>query len=187
MIDTNVSTHRNMVYIKWLMLTVISLLSFGSLAHADNQNNSRVKLVLQITVDGLRADLLNRYSHGFGEDGFKYLMTKGVYYTNAHYQYANTETIVGHTTLATGTFPSQHGMIGNVWFDREAGELAYNIEDPNHPLIPVRENETKGEQVDPAQKKSRTQGRSPSVILSPTFSDGLAAYFGGRSKIFGVS
>ena len=55
-------------------------------------------------------------------------MDKGIYYTNAHYQHANTETIVGH---ATGTFPSQHGMVGNVWFDREAGELAYNIEAPN--------------------------------------------------------
>jgi predicted AlkP superfamily pyrophosphatase or phosphodiesterase len=78
-------------------------------------------------------------------------------------------------------------MVGNVWFDREAGELAYNIEDPDSPIIPTRENESKGEQVDPAQKKSRTQGRSPAAILAPTFGDGLAAYYGGRSKIFGVS
>jgi predicted AlkP superfamily pyrophosphatase or phosphodiesterase len=114
-------------------------------------------------------------------------MEKGAYFTNAHYQHANTETIVGHATLATGTFPSQHGMVGNVWFDREAGELAYNIEDPDSPIIATRENEAQGEQVDPAQKKSRTQGRSPAVILAPTFSDGLAAYYGGRAKIFSVS
>ena len=113
-------------------------------------------------------------------------MEQDTYFINAYYQYANTETIVGHTTLTTGTSPSQHGMIGNVWFDREAGELAYNIEDPDHPLIPTREVETTGEQVDPAQKKTRTQGRSPSVILVPTFADSLAAYYGRRSKIFGV-
>jgi hypothetical protein len=65
--------------------------------------------------------------------------------------------------------------------------LAYNIEDPDHPLIPTRKNETEGEQVDPAQKKSRTQGRSPRAILAPTIGDTLAAYYGGRSKIFGVS
>lgn len=59
---------------------------------------------------------------------------------NAHYQHANTETIVGHVTLPTGTFPSQHGMVGNVWFDREAGELAYNIKDPDHLIIPTRES-----------------------------------------------
>jgi predicted AlkP superfamily pyrophosphatase or phosphodiesterase len=46
---------------------------------------------------------------------------------NAHYQHANTETIVGHVTLATGTFPSQKGMIDNVWFDREAEELSYRV------------------------------------------------------------
>jgi len=173
--------------IKLLLTAVLVLLAFGIPASANNHTNSKVKFVLQITVDGLRADLLNRYSDGFGKGGFRYLISQGAYYTNAHYQYANTETIVGHATLATGTFPSQHGMVGNVWFDREAGELAYNIEDPDSPLISTRENESKGEQVDPAQKKSRTQGRSPSVILAPTFGDGMAAYYGGRSKIFGVS
>ena len=170
-----------------IIMVVLTLLLAGNFTYADAQTGPEVRLVLQITIDGLRADLLNRYGDGFGKGGFRFLMEKGTVYTNAHYQHANTETIVGHTILATGAFPSQHGMVGNVWFDRDAGELAYNIEDPDHPIIPTRENESKGEQVDPAQKLSRTQGRSPSVILAATFSDGLAAYFGGRSKIFGVS
>jgi predicted AlkP superfamily pyrophosphatase or phosphodiesterase len=164
---------------------VILVGSNASIANA--QSSPEIKLILQITVDGLRGDLLNRYQAGFGNNGFRYLLEKGTVYTNAHYQYANTETIVGHTTLATGTFPSQHGMIGNVWFDREANELAYNIEDADAPLLPTREDSSEGEQVDPAQKLARTQGRSPKVILAPTLGDGLAAYYGGRSKIFGVS
>jgi predicted AlkP superfamily pyrophosphatase or phosphodiesterase len=168
------------------MMAVATLID-GKSTNANAQAQQDIRLVLQITIDGLRADLINRYENGFGEGGFRFLMGKGIDYTNAHYQHANTETIVGHATLATGTFPSQHGMVGNVWFDREAGELAYNIEDPDHPLLPTRENETQGEQVDPAQKKSRTQGRSPAVLLAPTVGDGLAAYYGGRSKIFGVS
>jgi predicted AlkP superfamily pyrophosphatase or phosphodiesterase len=151
------------------------------------RSNPDIKLVLQITVDGLRADLLSRYSSGFGKDGFLYLMNKGAVYNNAHYQHANTETIVGHATLATGAFPAQHGMIGNVWYDREAEELAYNIEDPDAPLLPTRAQETEGEQVDPAQKKARTSGRSPRALQAPTFSDGLSAFYSGRSKVFGVS
>ncbi len=151
------------------------------------ESKSDVKLVLQITVDGLRADLLNRYQKNFTKGGFRYLLDEGVVYTNAHYQHANTETIVGHSTLATGAFPSSHGMVGNVWYDREAGELAYNIEDADSPLIPTRQNIVAGEQVDPSQKLSRTRGRSPEAILAATLSDGLAAYYGGRSKIFGVS
>ena len=154
---------------------------------ANAQPRQDIRLVLQITVDGLRADLLNRYQASFGKDGFQYLLRQGTVYTNAQYQHANTETIVGHATLATGTFPSQHGMIGNVWFDREAGELAYNIEDADAPLLPSREQSSAGEQVDPAQKLARTQGRSPAAILAPTLGDGLAAYYGGHSKIFAVS
>ncbi|UCH49858.1 MAG: alkaline phosphatase family protein [Betaproteobacteria bacterium] len=154
---------------------------------ANVQAAPSVRLVLQITIDGLRADLLNRYESGFGEGGFRYLLDEGIVYTNAHYQHANTETIVGHTTLATGTYPSTHGMVGNVWFDREAGELAYNIEDADAPLLATREETIEGEQVDPAQKRARTKGRSPRVILAPTLADTLSAYYAGRSKVFGVS
>jgi predicted AlkP superfamily pyrophosphatase or phosphodiesterase len=168
-------------------LVFLATLCCTSFTMAGEPAGQDVRLVLQITVDGLRGDLINRYDNGFGDGGFRYLMKQGIVYTDAHYQYANTETIVGHATLATGTFPSQHGMVGNVWFDRETNELAYNIEDPDRPILPTREVEVQGEQVDPAQKKSRTQGRSPAVILAPTFADGLAAYYGGRSKIFGVS
>ncbi len=164
-----------------------ALLLSGNITLVEARSIPEVRLVLQITVDGLRADLLNRYETGFGKSGFRYLIKNGTRYTNALYQHANTETIVGHTTLATGTFPSEHGMVGNVWYDREAGELSYNIEDSRHPLLASREDEVKGEQVDPAQKLSRTQGRSPTVILAPTLSDTLAAWYGGRSKVFGVS
>lgn len=93
------------------------------------------RLVLQVTVDALRGDLPGRYAHLFGDGGFRYLMEDGVHYTNAHYQHANTETIVGHVSLATGSVPAAHGMVGNVWFDREGGRLIYNIEDPNHHLL----------------------------------------------------
>ena len=73
--------------------------------------NSNPKLILQITVDQLRGDFLSRYSDRFTENGFRYFMEKGTWYNNAHHPHANTETIVGHATLATGAYPAQHGMI----------------------------------------------------------------------------
>jgi predicted AlkP superfamily pyrophosphatase or phosphodiesterase len=149
--------------------------------------NHDVQLVLQVTVDGFRRDLIDRYADRFGEGGFRYLSESGVVFTNAHYQHANTETIVGHVTLATGAFPADHGMIGNVWYDRESAELGYNIEDSESPPLPTREVERAGEQVDPAQQLARSKGRSPSSILAETFSDRLKAHYGGRSKIFAVS
>ena len=146
-----------------------------------------IRLVLQLTVDGLRADLLSRSEERFAEGGFRYLLENGAVFANTHYQHANTETIVGHATLATGAHPSMHGMTGNVWYDAEAGELAYNIEDPDSPILPVRETQKRGDQVDPAQKLSRTPGRSPHTLLAETLADKLLAYSGGKSRAFGVS
>jgi len=145
------------------------------------------RLILQITVDALRGDLPERYAHLFGDGGFRYLMERGVHYTNAHYQHANTETIVGHVSLATGSVPAAHGMVGNVWFDRENGRLAYNIEDPNHHLLTAGADVDRKTEIDPTQKAAKVDGRSPATILSSTFSDELAVHYGGRPKIFGVS
>ena len=145
------------------------------------------RLVLQITVDALRGDLPGRYSHLFGDGGFRYLMEQGVHYTNAHYQHANTETIVGHVSLATGTVPAAHGMVGNVWFDREDGRLVYNIEDPGHHLLTAGADVDRETEIDPTQKAAKVDGRSPATILSSTFSDELAVHYNGKPKIFGVS
>jgi len=168
-------------------VVIAGLLAVTPVFSADSASHHDIRLVLQITVDGLRGDLLDRYGQRFGQGGFKYLLDSGTFYANAHYQHANTETIVGHTTLATGAFPADHGMIGNVWYDGASGELGYNIEDPAHPLLPTREDPRAGVQVDPAQQLARTKGRSPAAILAETFSDRLQAYFGRRSKVFAVS
>ena len=56
--------------------------------------NKAPRLILQITVDALRGDLPGRFAQVLGEGGFRYLQ-QGVNYTNAHYQHATTETIVG--------------------------------------------------------------------------------------------
>ena len=166
------------------LLAAASILALGSLPAAAEQPP---RLVLQITVDALRGDLPRRYAHVLGDGGFRYLMDQGVYYTNAHYQHANTETIVGHVSLATGTVPAAHGMVGNMWFDREAGRLTYNIEDPAHHLLTAGAAVDRKTEIDPTQKAAKVDGRSPAAILSSTFSDELAVHFGGKSKIFGVS
>lgn len=135
------------------------------------------RLVLQITVDALRGDLPRRFSHVLGEGGFRYLMGKGVDYSNAHYQHANTETIVGHVSLATGSVPAAHGMVANVWFDRELGRMTYNIEDADYRLLTAGADVDRKTEIDPTQKVAKVDGRSPrSVIRYPKSwgTDGLA-------------
>ncbi|MEZ7907941.1 MAG: alkaline phosphatase family protein [Pseudomonadales bacterium] len=163
-----------------------SLLLFSLLA-STVQAAPETRLVLQITVDQLRGDLPWRHMDQFGKGGFRYLADKGVWYTNATYQHANTETIVGHTSLATGTVPAVHGMVGNIWFDRASHELIYNIEDPRYALLSANADVDDNNEIDPTQRVATTDGRSPRALLSSSFSDELAARYGGASKIFGVS
>ena len=169
------------------LAAVLVIVSSGFVSNANAQQSSKPKLILQITVDQLRGDLPWRYYDRLGEGGFRYLMEKGTVYRDAHHGHANTETIVGHTTLATGADPSAHGMIGNVWLDRTSGELTYNIEDERYPILSEGAGVDKANEIDPTQRTARSDGRSPSRIAVSTFSDELNLNHGGKSKIFGVS
>lgn len=160
-----------------------SLLATGVSAWAGKQP----KLILQITVDQLRGDLPTRYYDRLGAGGFLYLWENGVVYRNAHHAHANTETIVGHTTLATGAHPSIHGMVGNLWFDRESGFTTYNVEDPDFHLLTKDADVDADAEIDPTQRAASSEGRSPAAILVTTFADELRSNSGGNSKAIGVS
>ena len=145
------------------------------------------KLILQITVDQLRGDLPTRYYDRLGDGGFRYLWENGIVYRNAHHAHANTETIVGHATLATGAHPSVHGMVGNLWFDRETGFTTYNVEDARYPLLTKGADVDKKTEIDPTQRAARSEGRSPAAILVTTFADELRSNTNGAAKVVGVS
>jgi predicted AlkP superfamily pyrophosphatase or phosphodiesterase len=145
------------------------------------------RLVLQITVDALRGDLPNRYYDRLGDNGFRYLWEKGTVYTDAHHTHANTETVVGHATLATGATPAVHGMIANLWFDRTLGRKMYNIEDDRYRLLSAGAGVDKGTEIDTTQKAAKSDGRSPAAIMVTTLSDEMAIATAGQAKIFAVS
>jgi len=145
------------------------------------------KLILQVTVDQLRGDLPTRYYDRLGEGGFRYLWESGIVYRDAHHGHANTETIVGHATLATGAHPSKHGMVGNLWFDRETGFTTYNVEDPEYSLLTKGASVDASTEIDPTQRAARSEGRSPAAILVTTFADELRSNTGGKAKVIGIS
>jgi len=156
-------------------------------SYVNSAQEKHPKLILQITVDQLRGDMPYRYLDKMGKGGFNYLLKEGVVYKNAHHNHANTETIVGHATLATGALPAVHGMIGNVWYDNKLDRLVYNIEDADYPLLSTNADVDQKTEVDPTQKTAQSSGRSPRNIQVSTFSDELAIATNGKAKIFGVS
>ena len=168
-------------------MSMRSLLLLICLSAAGAHAADKPRLILQITVDQLRGDLPTRYYDRLGEGGFRYLWESGVVYRNAHHAHANTETIVGHTTLATGAHPAMHGMVGNLWFDRETGYTTYNVEDPNYRLLSKDASVDANTEIDPTQRAARSDGRSPAAILVTTFSDELRSNTDGNAKVIGVS
>ena len=168
------------------VVATASLISCNQDIKKDN-TNANPKLILQITVDQLRADLPRTVFDRLPEGGFKYLYNQGVVFENANHRHANTETVVGHATLATGADPSEHGMISNLWYDKELKRTVYNVEDDRYPLIGDNVGVDKNAEIDPSQTAAGTDGRSPSAIITTTFSDELAMNTNGKAKIFGVS
>ena len=154
---------------------------------AQPTNITKPKLILQITVDQLRGDLPDKFMKNMGQGGFRWLKSNGVWYKNAHYNYSNTETVVGHTTLATGANPSIHGMVSNVWYDRVKKRLVYNIEDNRYHILSKNADIDDSTEVDSSQALAGTDGRSPANIMVSTFSDELSLFTNEKSKIFGVS
>jgi predicted AlkP superfamily pyrophosphatase or phosphodiesterase len=86
------------------------------------------KLVVILVADQMRADYLERYSGKF-TGGLRRLMDKGAWFQRAAYPYLNTITCAGHSTIGTGTFPYQHGMFLNTWFDRKTGKTTECTDD----------------------------------------------------------
>ena len=74
------------------------------------------KLVVNIVVSSMRSDDLDRYRSGFGEHGFRRLMS-GTRYADAAYDYMQTTTPVSLATFTTGAQPSTHGVVGEFWYD----------------------------------------------------------------------
>jgi predicted AlkP superfamily pyrophosphatase or phosphodiesterase len=152
---------------------LIAMLAVVALAAPVPAAFSAPRLVLQITVDQLRGDLPARYDDRLTEGGFRYLMEKGTWYIDARYRHANTETAVGHATLATGADPSRHGIVANDWIDQKTGAFVYNTEDERHHII--------------GREPKAHEGVSPRNLAASTFGDELVVHSGGRSRVFSVS
>lgn len=93
-------------------------------------------LAVLMSVDQLRADLLDRYDSLF-VGGFRRLLDEGYRFTNATHDHAVTSTAPGHATLATGVYPTRHGIVGNAWSEFVEGEwrTVYSVEDLNTAIL----------------------------------------------------
>ncbi len=78
----------------------------------------RPKLFVFLIAEQFRQLYLDRGESLLAPGGFRELMTKGVYYPDCRLA-ASGFTASGLATLATGAYPSLHGIVADQWYDRK--------------------------------------------------------------------
>jgi len=134
--------------------------------------NGHPKLVVVITIDQFRGDYLDRYRDQFGDSGFRFLLDHGAYFPNCNYNYANTRTAPGHSTLFTGAYSNGHGIVANEWWDQKKKKMVTSVEDDATKIVGVAGDKT---------------GSSPHNLLADTLGDELKLATQGKSRIFALS
>jgi predicted AlkP superfamily pyrophosphatase or phosphodiesterase len=148
---------------------LILLLALLAPALTQIHASEKPKLAVVIVVDQMRSDYLTR-EQALLTGGFKRLLEDGFQFSETYHEHAVTETGVGHATIATGCYPSHHGIVGNEWWDRSKSRWVYCVEDSGKGIA----------------KRDFAAGRSPNNLRRPVFGDWLRQS-SLESKVFAVT
>lgn len=107
---------------KFFLSLLVAAVAAPAVRAASAISRLRPRLVVNIVVSQMRYDYLLRFADNFGEKGFHALVREGALCTHAMYDYALTRTGSGLATIATGTNPAMHGVVGERWFNYTTGE-----------------------------------------------------------------
>jgi predicted AlkP superfamily pyrophosphatase or phosphodiesterase len=134
--------------------------------------NGHPKLIVVIVIDQFRGDYLERYRDQFGDAGFRLLLDHGAYFPDCYYNYANTRTAPGHSTLFTGAYSNGHGIAANEWWDPKKKKMVTSVDDDDTKFVGVPGSKT---------------GASPHNLMADTLGDELKLATQGKARVFGVS
>jgi predicted AlkP superfamily pyrophosphatase or phosphodiesterase len=131
------------------------------------------KLVLVVVIDGLPQEQLLKSYDLLVPNGFRRLMDKGAWFSDAHQAHAFTVTAVGHATILSGAYPYQTGIIGNDWRSRD-GKYIYNTADEAHKYLD-------------GTPSTEDDGVSPKKLQVSLLGDELRYATNNASRVFSIS
>ena len=99
--------------------TALIFLFLLSLSYNSLFAQKQPKIIVGIVVDQMCYDYLYRFQHHFCPGGFNRFLNKGLNCRNTLYNYVPTYTGPGHASIYTGTTPSNHGIVGNEWYQSQ--------------------------------------------------------------------
>jgi 2',3'-cyclic-nucleotide 2'-phosphodiesterase (5'-nucleotidase family)/predicted AlkP superfamily phosphohydrolase/phosphomutase len=92
------------------------VMTIGAASAVAKKDGRPVEKVVMFASDGMRPDLMEKYAKAGFMPTYKELMKHGVTGDNGMVQAFPPNTGVGWYTMATGTYPSEHGSTNNTFF-----------------------------------------------------------------------
>jgi len=96
--------------------SILIFLALHSVAQSSGKGGNIPKLVVGITIENMRSEYITRFWDTYQEGGFKRLVENGTFTYNARMDIHNIRTSTTMATVYTGTYPSEHGIIGDQWY-----------------------------------------------------------------------
>lgn len=131
------------------------------------QNTTTVpKLVVNITIDQLRSDLLLKYQPSYSSQGFRELIDNGIFFTDAKLDFGQADLASSIAYISTGAHPRYNGIIEKKWFDRNERRIISCIEDNTNAGIFTSDNTSPARiQVTTVSDELKTDN-SKSIVIS---------------------
>ena len=156
----------------WRITALLLVVLAASGAAFATAYSAQPKLVVIVVIDQFRGDYLDRAHNQFGPSGFRLLTDRGAWFSDCHYDYANTETAPGHATLLTGAYSDAHGILANETWDEKDDRWITAVSDDKVHVVGMA---------------GGGASASPHNLLSETLGDELKMSTQGRSRVYTVS
>jgi len=153
---------------------LLTALLFSSIVQAQNRRPiapEKPKLIVNIVIEQMRYDFLDRFYNQFGHEGFNKIISEGTLCKNTHINYMFTQSSPGYASIVTGATPSIHGIVADQWYK--------NISE-------TKVESTKNTKYKTVGSKSRYGEHAPLQLITSTISDELKL-IDKKSKVISIA
>lgn len=106
------------------VVSAVVAAAFAAAAPAAASSAKKPRLIVQITLDQVRADVFAETTPAFSGGLFR-LVSEGCWVKNGVADHAITVSLPGHAALSTGAYPSTHGLTANEWWVEKSGRWTW--------------------------------------------------------------
>ena len=147
---------------------------FSTIVYSNAQSiPEKPRLIVTIVVEQMRYDYLERFSPHFSKGGFKKLTYQGANCIDTKLNFSYSQSATGYASIATSTTPSNHGIIGNTWYNKIYQSRQNCISDNVYNCIGC--------------KQPKSYQVSAKNLIASTYADELYISSGGKSKVFSIA